>query len=177
MDSFIDALPDLDPALGLLGLIVRNPAADHPWFAHFGEHFVCRESPVSEHETLISCSRSRNLADISKCQVRNMSTNMAEQHKDLGTSTREADLAWIQLNYTFQLLADSRTVRTPQEAVIAHLRCWEKVISDTSDCRTSILKFNIEDVIAFRDTTLARITAEHYGFTYDELALHLRLAV
>ena len=106
-----------------------------------------------------------------------MSINMAEQHKDLGTSTREADLAWIQLNYTFQLLADSRTVRTPQEAVIAHLRCWEKVISDTSDCRTSILKLNIEDVIAFRDTTLARITAEHYGFTYDELALHLRLAV
>ena len=102
---------------------------------------------------------------------------MSDQQNALATSTREADLAWIQLNYTLQLIADSRTVRSPEEAVVAHLRCWEKVIDESSDCRSSILKLNIEDVITFRDTTLATITAEHYGFTYDELALHLRLAV
>lgn len=106
-----------------------------------------------------------------------MSSNQTDQEVSTLVSNREADLAWIQLNYTNQLLADSRTVRTPQEAVVAHLRCWEKVIDESSDCRSSILRLNIEDVITFRDTTLATITAEHYGFTYDELALYLRLAV
>ncbi len=89
--------------------------------------------------------------------------------------TNEADLAWIQLNYTLQLLADSRTVRTPAEAVVAHLRCWEKVVSDQSDCRSSVLALRIEDAISFRDTKLASITAEHYGFTLDDLHVHLDL--
>ena len=105
-----------------------------------------------------------------------MSSNVTDQDDATSMSTREADLAWIQQNYTLQLLADSRTVRSPQEAVVAHLRCWEKVVSESSDCRASILKINIEDVITFRDTTLATITAEHYGFTHADLASHRRIA-
>lgn len=89
--------------------------------------------------------------------------------------TNEADLAWIQLNYTLQLLADSRIVRTPAEAVVAHLRCWEKVVSEQSDCRTSVLALRIEDAIAFRDSKLASITAEHYGFTLEDLSAHLEI--
>ena len=105
-----------------------------------------------------------------------MSSEATDLDHATQASTREADLAWIQQNYTLQLLADSRTVRTPQEAVVAHLRCWEKVVSESSDCRSSILKLNIEDVITFRDTTLATITAEHYRFTHSDLATHLRIA-
>ena len=99
-----------------------------------------------------------------------MSSEATDLDHATQASTREADLAWIQQNYTLQLLADSRTVRTPQEAVV------EKVVSESSDCRSSILKLNIEDVITFRDTTLATITAEHYGFTHSDLATHLRIA-
>lgn len=113
---------------------------------------------------------------MNECHAAVMNSNGTDQDVNAQFSNREADLAWIQLTYTMQLLADSRTVRSPQEAVVAHLRCWEKVIDESSDCRSSILKLNIEDVIRFRDTTLATITAEHYGFTHADLANHLRVA-
>ncbi|MDD2817410.1 MAG: hypothetical protein PHN51_01280 [Candidatus Nanopelagicales bacterium] len=105
-----------------------------------------------------------------------MKTHLANHTGDESMNNQEANFAWIQQNYTLQLLADSRTVRSPQEAVVAHLRCWEKVMSENSDCRSSILKLNIEDIINFRDTTLATITAEHYGYTINDLAIHLRIA-
>jgi len=111
-----------------------------------------------------------------KCQADFMNSDVKAPEVEISSTSRDADLAWIQLNYTLQLIADSRTVRSPQEAVVAHLRCWEKVIGETSDCRSSILKLNIEDVINFRDTTLATITAEHYGFTYEDLITFLRIA-
>ncbi|HBJ72565.1 MAG TPA: hypothetical protein DDY88_02365 [Actinobacteria bacterium] len=77
-----------------------------------------------------------------------------------------ADLERILQLYTTRLHHHIRAALTPQEAAAVHAECWNFTLKHPQ-ASSVFLSLPVNEVVWLRDTCLAGIAANHYGYPAD----------
>lgn len=84
-----------------------------------------------------------------------------------------ADLERILQLYSARLHHHIRGAQTPQEAAAVHAECWNFTLKHPQ-ASAVFLSLPVNEVIWLRDTCLAGIAANHYGYPADAVVPHVQ---